>query len=55
MENGIVVFFEGKNGKEDKSFNYEELLGHEDQCARPPRSSELYNVDKAAHTIIVKK
>ena len=55
MENGIVVFFEGKNGREDESFNYEELVDMRINALDLLDHPKSYKVDKAGHKLIVKK
>jgi hypothetical protein len=55
MENGIVVFFEGKDGKENESFNYEELVDMRINALDLLDRPKSYKIDKAAHKLIVKK
>ncbi len=55
MENGIVVFWDGKGEKKYESFNYSELIDMKvnalDLLARP----KSYKIDMDAHTLVSKK
>jgi len=55
MENGIVVFWEEKDGKKYESFNYEELIDMKINALDLLDRPKSYKVDKAAHAIIAKK
>jgi len=55
MENGIVVFWDEKGGKEYESFNYQELIDMKINSLDLLDHPKSYKVDKAAHAIISKK
>lgn len=55
MENGIVVFWNEKDGKKDESFNFQELIDMKINALDLLDRPKSYKVDKAAHAIIAKK
>lgn len=55
MENGIVVFWEENGAKKSESFNYQELIDMRINALDLLDRPKSYTVDKAAHTIVVKK
>jgi hypothetical protein len=55
MENGIVVFWDEKDGKKYESFNYQELIDMKINALDLLDRPKSYKVDKAAHRLIVKK
>jgi hypothetical protein len=55
MENGIVVFWEEKDGMKYESFNYEELVDMKINALDLLDHPKGYRVDKAEHKIIMKK
>jgi hypothetical protein len=55
MENGIVVFWDEKGGKEYESFNYSELIDMKINALDLLDHPKSYKVDKDNHTLTSKK
>jgi hypothetical protein len=55
MENGIVVFWNEKGGKNEESFNYGELVDMKINALDLLERPKSYKVDKDAHKLIVRK
>lgn len=55
MENGIVVFWDEKGEKKYESFNFSELVDMKINALDLLERPASYQVDKAAHKLIVQK